>query len=92
MRKAEAFLKKITSGKSKNWYENTLLALGRDISQDKRSLLQAKVDEYEKKVSSTKEWISRLESWIDDGYESCCEIKRKIWDVESKISDGASKL
>lgn len=84
--KAEEFLNKMTSGKSKEWYERALK------KQRKFSHLDAKIQSYESKIESVKSRICTLKTWISNDESSITGIKRKIEDIKYKIDDVERKL
>jgi chromosome segregation ATPase len=92
LKKSEDFYEKITTGKSKEWYEHTNFILTNISNIQKEEILRAKINEHENSISSVINQIARLKTWIKEDRDRISDINSKISDIEHKIWDVKNKL
>jgi len=90
--KANDFLNRMTSSKTTEWYEKTVNFINVCKNPSKAADAQSKIDEYDKKVSSCEDNITRLEEWIRTDKRKIYDLEEKVRSINNKISNCRSKL
>lgn len=92
LQKAENFYDKLHSTTTQKWLEKQEWAAYNHKSDNVQESARENIKQHCEKVESVESQISRLKSWINEGYEKLDSMNNSINDLEDKIYSANNKI